>query len=408
MGNIIRVYREWKSTGDSEWLKKLWPKVKLALEFAWKGSGEVTGKYSWQENAKIPWDPYKEGIMRGRQHNTYDIDFFGPNMMTGSLYLAALKACSEMAAHLEEKDKADEYASLYQQGKEQYETLLWNGYYFIQQVEVVEGLEIPDRLKSPPDDQGRILPKYQFADGCLTDQLLGQYLAFNSGMGYVLEKEKVKTAMGSIYEYNFIKDFSKVHNVQRVFAINREGGMVIGSWPNGNRPRIPFVYADEVWTGVEYEAASNMIWSGLVEEGLEVVKSVRERYRGFNRNPWGEIESGMYYARAMASWSILLALSGFEYDGVEQFIKFDPKINPENFSAFWSCGNGWGTYKQNVNEASIDLTFGYLILQRLDIPLKNISKVMLDDQDLTFKIADNAITFENPIEITEGQVLRIQ
>ena len=184
--------------------------------------------------------------------------------------------------------------------------------------------------------------------------------------------------------------------------------MVIGSWPNGNRPRIPFVYADEVWTGVEYEAASNMIWSGLVEEGLEVVKSVRERYKGFNRNPWGEIESGMYYARDMASWSVLLALSGFEYDGVQQFMRFDPKINQENFSTFWSCGNGWGTYKQNINEASIDLTYGHLILQQLDIPLKNISKVILDGQDLPFKIAGNIINFENPVEINEGNALKIQ
>ncbi|MGD9329082.1 MAG: GH116 family glycosyl-hydrolase, partial [Cyclobacteriaceae bacterium] len=283
MGNIIRVYREWKNTGDTDWLKMLWPKVKLSLEFAWKGSGEVSGKYKWQEHAKIPWDPYKEGVMRGRQHNTYDIDFFGPNMMTGSLYLAALKACSEMALHMGEEDKHKEYLTLYQSGREKYELLLWNGSYFVQNVEVIDGIEIPDRLKSPPDSEGKIIPKYQFADGCLTDQLLGQFLAFNAGLGYVVDETMVKKAMHSVFKYNFIPDFSDVQNVQRVFAVNNEGGMVIGTWPNGNRPRIPFVYADEVWTGVEYEAAANMIWTGLVDEGLEVVKTLRNRYRGFNR-----------------------------------------------------------------------------------------------------------------------------
>ena len=128
--------------------------------------------------------------------------------MTGSLYLAALKACSEMAEHLNERRIAEEYQSLYQRGKEQYESMLWNGSYFIQKVEVVEGLEIPERLKSPPDAEGKIIPKYQFGDGCLTDQLLGQYLAFNTGLGYVLEAEKVKKAMESIFEYNFFPDFS--------------------------------------------------------------------------------------------------------------------------------------------------------------------------------------------------------
>jgi hypothetical protein len=213
--------------------------------------------------------------------------------------------------------------------------------------------------------------------------------------------------MESIFEYNFFPDFSDVHNVQMVFAVNHEGGMVIGTWPKGDRPRIPFVYADEVWTGVEYEAATNMIWTGLVEEGLEVVRAVRQRYRGFNRNPWGEIESGMYYARAMASWSLLLALSGFEYDGIQQHIQFDPKVNQDNFSTFWSCGQGWGNYKQNTKQASIKVQFGELLLKSIKIPFKMVQKVMLGEQEVTFKITGNTISFEQPISISEGNTLNI-
>jgi uncharacterized protein (DUF608 family) len=407
MGNIVRVYREWKNTGDTEWLKILWPKVKLALEFAWKGSGDVLGKYEWQEHASIPWDPYKEGIMRSRQHNTYDIDFFGPNMMTGSLYLAALKACAEMAGHLGENTKAQEYEELYMKGREGYESLLWNGSYFIQKVEVVDGLEIPERLKSPPDAEGRVIPKYQFAGGCLTDQLLGQYLAFNSGLGYIIDEQKVRKAMGSVFVYNFIPDFSEIHNVQRVFAINREGGMVIGSWPNEDRPRIPFVYADEVWTGVEYEAAANMIWSGLVEEGLKVVKAVRKRYRGFNRNPWGEVESGMYYARAMASWSILLALSGFEYDGINQQIKFNPRINQDDFSTFWSCGEAWGSYTQTRKNATIKIDYGILKLKSLQVALDQVNNVLINDEMIEITLEDNRIIFRTPVSLSEGHILKV-
>ncbi len=408
MGNIIRVYREWKNTGDTEWLKMLWPKVKLALEFAWKGSGNVPDKYKWQEHAKIPWDPNKEGVMRGRQHNTYDIDFFGPNMMTGSLYLAALKACSEMALYLGEEEKHKEYLDLYKNGREKYESLLWNGSYFIQKVEVIDGIEIPDRLKSPPDSEGIILPKYQFADGCLTDQLLGQFLAFNSGLGYIVEQSMVEKAMNSIFKYNFITDFSDIHNVQRVFAINNEGGMVIGTWPNGNRPRIPFVYADEVWTGVEYEAAANMIWAGLVDEGLEVVKTLRQRYRGFNRNPWGEIESGMYYARAMASWSILLALSGFEYDGVQHMIGFEPKLSENNFSTFWSCGTAWGNYWQSGGSAGIEVAYGSLKLNTIKIPLGSVNRVFLNDDLIQFMEEDQILIFREPVLVNRGDILKIE
>ena len=407
MGNIVRVYREWKNTGDSEWLARLWPKVKAALEFAWKGSGSVEGKYAWQENAKIPWDPQKEGIMRGDQHNTYDINFFGPNMMTGSLYLAALKACGEMAEAMNEPNKAEEYMNLYSRGSAVYDSMLWNGSYYIQKVEVIEGIEIPERLKSPPDSEGKILPKYQFADGCLTDQLLGQFLAFNAGLGFIVDSTRVREAMLSVYQNNSIPDFSKFDNVQRIFSVNKESGLVICTWPNGNRPRIPFVYSDEVWTGIEYGAATNMIHAGLVNEGLEVVKAIRDRYRGYNRNPWGEIESGMYYARSLASWSILPALSGFEYDGIKLHLSFSPKVNLDNFSSFWVCASAWGKFGMTSNEAELVVTYGKIVLNSMDINHPGIRSVMSGGREIDFKLIGNKILFRNAAVLDAGSTLKI-
>jgi len=407
MGNIVRVYREWKNSGDSEWLARLWPKVKAALEFAWKGSGKVEGKYAWQENALIPWDPNREGIMRGNQHNTYDINFFGPNMMTGSLYLAALKACSEMALVMDEPEKSKEYERLYARGLALYDSLLWNGSYYIQKVEVVDGINIPERLKSPPDAEGNILPKYQFVDGCLTDQLLGQYIAFNAGLGFVIDSSRVREAMLSVYRNNFISDFSEFDNVQRIFAVNNESGVVICTWPNGNRPRIPFVYADEVWTGIEYGAATNMIHAGLVEEGLEIVKAIRDRYRGFNRNPWGEIESGMYYARSLAAWSILPALSGFEYDGIRFHTAFHPKINKNNFSTFWSCATAWGSFRIDSRVADLVVTYGMLELKSIDIGNVTIRSVIHEDKEIDFEIKGKTILFSEPVRIKANSLLKI-
>ena len=408
MGNIVRAYREWKNTGDTEWLARLWPKIKLALEFAWKGSGKVGGKYTWQEHALIPWDPHKEGVMRGDQHNTYDINFFGPNMMTGSLYLAALKACGEMALIMEEPDKAREYLDMYSRGSALYDSLLWNGSYYIQQVEVMDGIDIPERLKSPPDEEGKVIPKYQFAEGCLTDQLLGQFLAFNAGLGYVVDPSRVRQAMSSVYRYNFIPNFSDFDNVQRIFALNNEAGLVICTWPGNDRPRIPFVYADEVWTGIEYGAAVNMIHSGLVKEGLAVVKAVRDRYRGYNRNPWGEIESGMYYARSLASWAVLPALSGFEYDGVEHHIAFEPKTRSEHFRSFWICATAWGNFELNKSKALITVSYGSLRLRSMSVPDLDVQSVTLDGKNIGFEQSENRILFSEPVMVNAGSSLSLQ
>jgi non-lysosomal glucosylceramidase len=354
MGNIMRVYREWKMSGNSEWLGEIWPDVQRALEFAWIGPGELVEKFPWMKNCPVPWDPDKEGVLRGDQHNTYDINFFGPNMMTGSLYLGALKACSEMALEMNEPQKSLEYSELYKKGLEKYTELLWNGSYFTQKVEVIEGVEIPEQLMSPPDNNGNVIPKYQYGDGCLSDQLLGQYLAFISGMGYIMDTAMVQAALRSVFENNFREQMREFDNVQRIYAANDEPGLVICSWPDGNKPILPFVYADEVWTGIEYQVAASLIFAGMMDEGLRVTEAVRSRYQGNNRNPFAEIESGRYYARSLSSWSVYQAMAGYSYDGTRKRMQFSPAEDVLPFRFFWSTGSGWGTFK--ASRASVELT----------------------------------------------------
>lgn len=389
MGNVVRAYREWKYSGDTAWLRKLWPRIRAALEFAWKGVGQVDDDLKWQQgNLLLPWDPDKDGVMEGEQHNTYDIEFYGPNTMTGSLYLAALKAGSEMAAAMGEKDRSREYLMLFRSGSERYDAELWNGEYFSQTVDVLDGLIVPDQLRSPvavcrgPEckgkqspggkrsalEAGQVVPKYQYGDGCLSDQLLGQYLAHVAGLGYILEPSHVDQTMASIFRHNFKQDLNGFSNVQRVYALNDEAGLLLCSWPRGNRPALPFVYSDEVWTGIEYQVAAGLIYSGHTDEGLTLVKAVRDRYRGFDRNPWDELECGHHYARAMASWAVLLALSGYRYDGVEHFMSFAPRINRQDFSSFWSCGTGWGGVVLTDEVISLKVEFGSLSLAELGLP----------------------------------------
>src|SRR5206468_8582372 len=129
-------------------------------------------------------------------------------------------------------------------------------------------------------------------------------------------------------------------------ALNDQPGLLLCSWPNGSRPRYPFPYADEVWTGIEYQVAAHLIYEGLVDEGLAIVKGLRGRHDGERRNPWDEFECGHHYARAMASWSLLLALSGFHYSAPEATIGFAPVLSADDFRCFFSTGSAWGLYRQ--------------------------------------------------------------
>jgi non-lysosomal glucosylceramidase len=423
MGNIVRVYREWKISGDNAWLKTLWPKVKLALEFAWKGVGDVKGKYAWMKQQQaLPWDANKDGVMEGVQHNTYDIEFYGPNTMTGALYLAALKASSEMASAMNEPDKAKEYLDVYKSGVNYCDKELWNGKYYFQKVNVVKGAKVPANLISPQTclkncicnnvdkkpglEESDTIPKYQYGEGCLADQLLGQFLAHVSGLGYILDQKHVDSAMLSIFNNNFVHSFTSFNNVQRVYALNNEAGLLLCNWPDRDkRPALPFPYSDEVWTGIEYQVAASLIYSGHTNEGLQVVKATRGRYAGNNRNPWDEIECGHHYARAMSSWALLLSLSGFHYDGVNESIGFNPQISQDKFQTFWSCGSGWGSFSSNKGVCKIDVAFGSLSLKECKLPGNGFKKVMRNGTLIETEIKGNTIHFPKPIDLNKGDEL---
>ncbi len=311
MGRIINLYRDWQVSGDDEFLKKVWPQAKKALDYAW-----------------TVWDTNRDGLMEGEQHNTYDIEFIGPNSMMGAFYLGALLAGSKMAEYVGDTESARTYLEILEKGKKNYNDLLWNGEFYVQKYNQV------------------MEKKYQYGDGCLSDQLLGQWLAMVAGLGRFLPPEKLQSTLRSIYDHNFLTDFRDFSNCQRTYALGDEKGLLLCTWPKGGRPPLPFPYSDEVWTGIEYQVASHLIYEGLLEEGLSLVKAARDRYDGLKRNPWDEVECGHHYARAMSSWGLLLALSGFYYSAPALKMGFAPEIYPQDFRTFWSTGSGWGTYAQ--------------------------------------------------------------
>lgn len=421
MGAVMQVYRDWQLSGDDEFLKELWPNVKLAIEYAWTmtpdkfasqelhpGLGHTVDKPVGYDSL---WDPDKDGVMEGEQHNTYDIEFFGPNTMCSAIYLGALRAGEEIARYLGEDDKAEEYRGVRESGSAKIDDTLWNGEYYIQKVNVIPEVKVHPNLETPAVVGEPQIPKYQYGEGCLSDQLLGQWAAHVYGLGYLLNQEKVKSAVHSIFKYNFREHLGDEHVVQRVYGLNDEPGLLLCSWPKGGRLTLPFVYSDEVWTGIEYHVAAHLIYEGFIDEGLTVVKAVSDRYAGYNRNPWDQVECGFHYARAMSSWSVKLALDGFSFNAKEGLLGFAPKLNAEDFQTFWSTGAGWGTYHQNLteNQFTLKVLSGHLSIAKLsigDLPDGEI-QVQAPTSIVGAKREGHTIRFEKPIKISAEDNLSI-
>jgi hypothetical protein len=191
-------------------------------------------------------------------------------------------------------------------------------------------------------------PDYQVGDGCLVDQLMGQYISDVVGLGPLLDPKHIESALKAIYQYNNRRTLFEHESVQRTYVLNDEAALLICDYGTGKRPEIPFPYFAEAWTGLEYMAASQMIWAGMLREGVEIFENTRRRYDGERRNPWDEAECGHHYARAMSAWSGVVALSGFRYHAAEKSVGMTPRVNQGKFSCVWSAGTGWGTFSHTV------------------------------------------------------------
>jgi len=375
MGTIMKFYRDWQLSGDDEFLEQYWSKVKAALAFAWIENG---------------WDGDVDGVMEGVQHNTMDVEYFGPNPQMQIWYLGALRAAEEMAIYMKDKSFAKKCNKLYKRGSEWTDANLFNGEYYFHKIQTPESKEeIAKGLMAGMGTKNIKNPDFQLATGCLVDQLVGQYMAHVIGLGYLLKEEHVKTALESIQKYNKRESMFEHFNNMRSYAMGDEKALLMASWPHGGRPKIPFPYWSEVMTGFEYTAAIGMLYEGMEQEGLENIKNIRDRYDGQKRNPFDEAECGHHYARAMASWAGILAESGFLYSGVSKSVKFTDK--PGEY--FWSNGNAWGIC--SVAKAGNNYKVNLKVLH---------GKVVLD----SFQLGSNKpLTFKNTRTIHEGENLEI-
>jgi len=325
MGCMLKLYRDWQLGGDRAFLERLWPQAKKALEFCWVPGG---------------WDADQDGVMEGCQHNTLDVEYYGPNPLMGTWYLGALRAAEEMATYLGDLSFASTCRRLFKLGTRWMDHNLFNGDYYEQQVRPpTPGQIIADGLRTSMGAQNLNDPDFQVGPGCLVDQLVGQFLAHVCGLGYLLDRKHIRRTLQSISKFNGKRNLYDHFNHMRSFALNDEPALLMCTYPRGQRPRTPVPYYNEVMTGFEYAAAVHMLYEGLTEDGLRHIANIRARYDGLKRNPFDEAECGHHYARAMASWGAVLAWSGFHYSGVSQTMVFAAHEGKH----FWSNGSAWGT-----------------------------------------------------------------
>ncbi len=362
LGGIMKVYREWQISGDEEWLQEIYPDVKQSMDFC-----------------ILYWDPEHQGVLMEPHHNTYDIEFWGPDGMCSSFYLGALAAMAKIAEDSGHAADAALYNELGRKGAAYLDEHLFNGEYYEQKV-MLQGLraspsqEALNKLRDDNPEEYALLmaegPKYQYGVGCITDGVFGAWLAKQCGVESAQNQGNIRKNLKAIFDYNFKATLWEHANPQRPgYAIGDEPGLLLCTWPRGGKPTLPFVYSDEVWTGIEYQAASHMISEGLVKEGLTVVKALRSRYDGRARNPWNEYECGNFYARAMASYGLLIAISGFRYSAPEKTLYLQPRLEAaprgEALEVFFSAASGWGTLVIRPDEVTICLEAGRLEVDKL-------------------------------------------
>ncbi len=358
LGTLLRLHREWRFSGDDEFLRELWPAASRTLDYAIR-----------------EWDRDGDGLLDGEMHNTYDIEFHGAEPLANGVYLAALRAGVRMAEHLGEQERARAWSTRADHVAAAMDETLWNGEYYRQVIDDADA------------------HRYQYGEGVLSDQLLGQFHAYVNGLGHILPAERVGSALAAIVAHNHRDDLSAHESTQRVYALNDEGGLLLASWPHGGRPAIPFVYSDEVWTGVEHQVAASLLFAGRYDDALVVERTLRARYDGGHRSPWNEIECGNHYARSLASWALLLGATGAQWDAPTGVLSFAPCASTSSATQgggsatqgggsgtqgterfLFTTGTGWGRVEIDRDALTLHLDGGALDIADLQLHGRSLGR----------------------------------
>jgi len=401
-GTILRVYRESQMTTDYSFLKSVWSRTKLSMDYVIK-----------------KWDEDQDGMLVGAQHNTLDEPWYGQVHWLTNLYHAALKVAALMAEKMNEPKTAAKYRTILNKGVPKMLETLWNddfGYF----------IHVPG-----PGE----LEKHGSTNGCHIDQVLGDSWLWNVGVERMLPKEKIIQSLQSLWKYNFSPDigsFRKKMTEGRWYAAEGNAGLIMCTFPHGkiepkSGKKSYAGYLNECMTGFEWQVAAHMIWEGMVEEGLAISKAIYDRYLPKDRNPYNEIECSDHYSRAMASYGAYTAICGYQYDGPEKKLGFAPRIQEKDFRAAFTTAEGWGSFSQKLEGKEqriiIELGYGKLSLKSLHFEalkgtsakkaetlMSDIKRSRLRNINARFEKVNNTyhIHFEKELVLEEGERVEIK
>lgn len=393
-GYVLRALREHQMSADSRFLKRNWPKIRLAMK--------------WLINK----DENCDGLIESNQHNTLDADWWGKVSWLSGLYLAALAAAVQMASEIGDKEFSIQCQRILVAGRKNIVEQLFNGEYFINKID-------PKHLDA-----------INSGSGCEIDQVMGQSWAFQVALPRIFPEKETKSALKALYRYNFTPDvgpYREAHKPGRWYAMPGEPGLLICTFPQsdwnyekakGKGPEWAAGYFHECMNGFEYQAAGHMIWEEMLEEGLAVTRAVHERYHAKRRNPWNEIECGDHYARSMASYGVYLAACGFEYHGPNKHIGFAPRLTPDNFKCAFTGAEGWGSFSQKIANAEarveIAVKWGKLSLRSVALRSAKIGSVHADvagEQVAASHVQEGGrliLTFKDEVHLSPEKKLNIR
>ncbi|MBR6334873.1 MAG: hypothetical protein IKR90_01850 [Clostridia bacterium] len=268
---VLMVLRDYLYTGDTDYLKDMWPHVISAVD----SIGEL--------------DTDGDGLPdSGTKRNTYDAwNFSGTPVYISILWLAALKAAARIAEEMGDTARREAWLSVLDKGLDSLDNRLWNGEYY--------NLWIDSEEKD---------------ETLMTDQLDGEWFLRMSGIGGILDDGRIGDVMKVILKHNFSPD----------------GGLINASCPEGRRTTM---YSHKncqtlaTWTGIGYAMAALCLSVGMRSEADAVVTAIRDNQARFGAL-WDHWECGHHYTRPMSSWTTLNAALGLQIDSTRRIIRLKP------------------------------------------------------------------------------------
>ncbi len=353
LGGIVRIYRDWVFSGETEWLRAKWPAVRQSLEYCIN-----------------EWDLQRNGRLAEPHHNTFDVEFWGEDGLCSTMYAAALQAAIAMATKLGES--TGDWDAILSGVRAVIKEELFDGW--IRQNVHWRDLRADDPTavsigtKQISPECAAIIeregPRYQYGNGVLIDAALGCQVARIAGLGAVVDEDVERGHIDAVMKYNYKSDLREHACFQRpAYALAEEAGTIMCSWPEGGRLSMPFPYSDEVFTGSEHQFAAHLVMLGRLEDALKVEEAVNRRYDGRIRNPFNEIECGHFYIRALASYGLVPAFSGAHYNAVDRTMTLNPAVAGD-FTSFFAIGSAWGRIGARKGEPFLDLEEGELPIER--------------------------------------------